>query len=186
MVRIIDGEIVADDDPRVKNRQQQQQRPAPGGSSTQPYRGGPAAGAAGAGGAPAFVDWSKPAFQVLPKEGGLPDTAIYGVTVPGIGFVALAAAGFFGGWRAAAFVGIIGFLYCRSQQETSSVGGGSERSIRGGGLGQQVSGAFAAAQQSLGMAGSSQQQGSGGRAAAAGQQGSGGPFQGKSYKLSNS
>jgi hypothetical protein len=154
---------------------------------------------------------------VLPKEGGLPDTAIYGVTVPGIGFVALAAAGFFGGWRAAAFVGIIGaalsprswgvsptvtpthtphsevcccapagFLYCRSQQETSSVGGGSERSIRGGGLGQQVSGAFAAAQQSLGMAGSSQQQGSGGRAAAAGQQGSGGPFQGKSYKLSNS
>lgn len=46
-------------------------------------------------------DWSAPPFKAIPNEFGsmLPDVEIYGLKVPGVGLVAVAALGMFFGWR---------------------------------------------------------------------------------------
>lgn len=47
------------------------------------------------------LDWSAPPFKAIPNEYGsmLPDVELYGLRVPGVGLVAVAALGMFFGWR---------------------------------------------------------------------------------------
>jgi hypothetical protein len=74
-------------------------RPAP--QPQGPGRPGPQAAAGAAGGLmPAGFssgfDWSAPAFKAVPRAdaaGGLPDVELYGLRVPGVGLVGVAAAG---------------------------------------------------------------------------------------------
>ncbi|KAF8072917.1 larB [Scenedesmus sp. PABB004] len=125
MVRIIDGEIVADDDPRVQARAQPQRRPPaqqPPAQFAAARNGG--AGPAPGGGAPVGrLDWSAPPLQLVPSAAGssmLPDAVVvYGLRVPTMGLLAVAAAGLFFGWRGVLGGAIFGYLYL-----TYGAGGG--------------------------------------------------------------
>ncbi|KAF6266690.1 hypothetical protein COO60DRAFT_1473124 [Scenedesmus sp. NREL 46B-D3] len=139
MVRIIDGEIVQDNDPRLQARQ----RP----SASRPQQGQQQHGftnftvgrpqmaaqqAAPAGG----LDWSAPPFKAIPNEYGsmLPDVELYGLRVPGVGLVAVAALGMFFGWRGLLGGLIFGYLYLTyGQAAVAAAGHGRPASGTGAG-----------------------------------------------------
>ncbi|WIA29119.1 hypothetical protein OEZ86_011630 [Tetradesmus obliquus] len=133
MVRIIDGEIVQDDDPRLQARQRPSaSRPLPveqqhAGFTQFSARGPPPASqqAAPVGG----FDWSAPPFKAIPNEFGsmLPDVEIYGLKVPGVGLVAVAALGMFFGWRGLLGGLIFGYLYLTYGQGAAAGAAGQGR-----------------------------------------------------------
>jgi len=122
MVKILNGEILQDDDPRLH---QQHRRPAgpPANSSSgggggpprarPPFQGAPPRprGAANAGG----FSLDAPPLRMQPSaEGGpLPDFEFFGVRVPGLHLAAVAGAGVFMGWRGALLGTLIGALALR-------------------------------------------------------------------------
>jgi hypothetical protein len=118
MVKIINGEIVADDDPRLQQRQQQQQqqapprRPPPGPhASGAPFaRGAPrppprAAAAAGGG-----FSLDAPPLRMQPAADGgpLPDFEFFGLRVPGLHLALLAGGAALMGWRGLMLGALIG------------------------------------------------------------------------------
>jgi hypothetical protein len=97
MVRIIDGEIVADGDPRLA-----QQRPeVPG----QPAAASPAGPAAGGTGGHAF-SLSAPPLRVLQDAGGT-KVVIFGFPIDATHLAMLVAAGVFMGSRGLLFAGVL-------------------------------------------------------------------------------
>lgn len=68
-------------------------------------------------------DWSAPAFKTVPRAdamGGIPDVELYGLRVPGVGLVGVAAAGAMWGLRGLLAAAVLGryhhTLYCDSMQ----------------------------------------------------------------------
>lgn len=123
MVKIIDGEIVADDDPRVLQRT---------GQATQPTRQGYAQGATPAGSSHATNDvragaghpvanagfnLNAPPFRVLddPVEqrgvGGLPSVEIFGFKVTSTMYIAMAGAFYMFGWKGLLAAGVLSYIY---------------------------------------------------------------------------
>lgn len=102
MVKIIDGEIVADDDPRVTGRAV---GPAGGGATAAPPRQqggpGPAPGPAAQGGS--VFNFSAPVLSMVPGDGqgigGIPNFRLFGALVRAEHALALAAAAVFVGIR---------------------------------------------------------------------------------------
>jgi hypothetical protein len=193
MVRIVGGEIVADDDPRVAS----QTRATAVGGAGAPHTQG-AATTTG-------FDLRQPALRLAPNPaapGGLPDVVVFGVSAPGAGVLALAGLGVLAGWRAALLGGILGAVWLLNNNTNTNGGaggaghGGGGAAGGGGALGQLLGGAFGGAgrQQSAGSGlrrqqqqqQQQQQQSPKSQQQRPHQGSSSSAFQGKSYKLSGS
>ncbi|GFR39672.1 hypothetical protein Agub_g143 [Astrephomene gubernaculifera] len=137
MVKIINGEIVADDDPRLKQQHQSASGPAAAGAySSTGYGfnapgasggrmgGGPPAAAAGpgrGGAAGSAFDLNAPPFRTLPPAPGvqpflgLPDAEVFGLRVtPQAGMAGLALF-IFAGWRMALVAAVLYVVYLMNQ-----------------------------------------------------------------------
>ncbi|KAL4458538.1 hypothetical protein ABPG75_013403 [Micractinium tetrahymenae] len=132
MVRIIDGEIVPDDDPRLR-----------GGPARRP--GGAAGAVAGGSGssAPApqshnrrsVFDWNAPPLRVVPDAdgtslGGLPGLMVFGARVPAQHLLMLAGLLLIFGWKGALAGGLLWFWF-QHQQLAAGRGGGGQPSAGG-------------------------------------------------------
>eukprot|EP00887_Chlorella_sp_A99_P006360 scaffold3.g6360.t1 len=111
MVRIIDGEVVQDDDPRL--RQKATPPPPPAASSS---RAPPAPAAGGAG----VFDWDAPPFRLAPDPpeeaiGGLSGIDLFGAHMRAAHAVAILAAGVFLGLKGLLIGGACWVLYKHSQ-----------------------------------------------------------------------
>lgn len=97
MVRIVDGEIVQDDDPRLQRPQQGQRAPAATGPAAAPPQ-------AATGAAAGLFDFSAPPLRVVPDAdgtglGGLPSLVVFGAVLRPQHLLMVAAAAMFLGWR---------------------------------------------------------------------------------------
>lgn len=125
MVHIINGEIVPDDDPRVRARQQPQK-------SQQPSRRFGTVHTSGSAAAPPTVRAAPPAARASPLQGLAQQVGLEGtVTIPGVlglparsvSKIYLAVAALltiFFGWRALVFIAFAFFLSTQQQRAATS------------------------------------------------------------------
>eukprot|EP00873_Tetraselmis_striata_P020674 jgi/Tetstr1/440938/TSEL_029207.t1 len=109
MVRIVNGEVLQDDDPRLRQHQQQQQSgvtQAPGGAPPPVARN--------------MFDWSAPPLALATDPAGsaflgLPDVVVYGLCIKAMHYCALAVACLALGWRGFFGGGLLLVLMYHSQ-----------------------------------------------------------------------
>ncbi|KAG2444935.1 hypothetical protein HXX76_001671 [Chlamydomonas incerta] len=138
MVKIINGEIVADDDPRLRQRHASQSGPpepaqgggrgaGPGayghggpaaGPGAQPGPGGPAAAGGGAGGI--GFNLSAPPLRFVPAPPGsdalgLPDMEVFGVRITPFAILGVVGLGMMLGWRGVLVALVLYYVYLANQ-----------------------------------------------------------------------
>lgn len=130
MVKILNGEIVQDDDPRL---QQHHARPA---AASRPSAGRQGRPTAAAGGFSSGFDFSAPAVKLVPRgSGGIPDVELFALRVPGVGLLGVAAAGAFFGLRGLLAAAVLGYLYVRTGGGGAAAGTPTAAGQRAGGGG---------------------------------------------------
>jgi hypothetical protein len=198
MVRIVGGEILNDDDPRVVAAGRGTTAAAAGSSISNPSRGR-------SGGATAppptvipaglRVDWSAPPLRFPPTRHGaaLPDVVeVFGAEVPTLGLLAVGAAGLLLGWRGLLGGALLGYLYLSNRPQQQQ----QQQQQPGGALSRHQAAPRGWPNSSvMGVGGNSSQRAQGGSAAggSSGSGGSGGgsgstarPFPGTGRKLGSS
>ncbi|PRW59609.1 hypothetical protein C2E21_1571 [Chlorella sorokiniana] len=129
MVKIIDGEIIPDDDPRVTGAAP---RRPPAASPSRPAPARPGGAPAAPRPQPSLFDWSAPALRLAPNEdgqgiAGLPDLRIFGALMRSTHAALLAAAVLLFGAKGLLGGALLWYLYASNQQAQQAAPQGSQQ-----------------------------------------------------------